>query len=573
MKINIASAQQSFQKHPRVMEMERQMTKDALDFLKSRFPEYPIIVTVSIDPILRVERRAKQQSESLPYFRLEEEEIVDEWDDPAMSNSSLMNRVRKIVINVSAPGHITDDEVAEIKQSLFLNLNMLQARDIIEINKRSWGKQKEPEFEPLKYIWLAFGGFFLFYVSLLLAIWTPIRQLVRVLKDGVAHSKPTSSDSGNSSVIAMSNWKNTDGGAKATSGREDFSAGGTAGDVRFNDPIRIQSAIAVVIGQLARAESFPTLDDMVVLDEVCKTNTALIGALLMEFPLASREKIFSLSYGNHWLEALTKPGVIDIRMYEIVHRLNRNPRSNADQTWQRLLILIWRLYDRRGEFLRELEQGEALAILYSLPKGIALKTAREMYPGSWAALLDPRFQPKVINPDRLVLLSESALKMFELRTMVLVEKFKQDKDLIHFLRSVDVTTEKEIYTASSKDSILHQMRPPFYKIFDAAPEALNEFVPQIALSDWAIVLSNINHLTRRPIESNFGKKQKIRFLELLNQYEIMELEPDVIGAKRESVALQFSEFQEGLILKNAKKTLVSEQSFNEEKDDKKGNAA
>ena len=177
MLISSQSYTQSYQKHPRAMELERQMTKDALDFLKSRFPDFPVIVTVAIDPLYRVDRSAvhnKPKGENSPFFRSEEEEILDEWDDPSLPNAVLLSRVKKIVVNVSAPGHLTDDEVAEIKQSLSLNLNLLPARDTIEIIKRSWGQKKDPEFNPYHYIWIAGGLFLLFFVSLLIAIWTPI---------------------------------------------------------------------------------------------------------------------------------------------------------------------------------------------------------------------------------------------------------------------------------------------------------------------------------------------------------------------------------------------------------------
>jgi len=563
--IDFIFAQTSFQKHPRVIEMERQMTKDALDFLKSRFPDYPVIVTVSIDPIFRVERQKKQGSENLPYFRIEEEEIVDEWDDPSISNSFLLNRVKKIALNVSAPGHISDDEVAEIKQSLFLNLNLIPARDSIEILKRSWGKQKEPEFDPFKYIWFGLGFFVFFFGGILLSIWTPIRQIVKVLKDGVASTKSNNADTGGvGTVVAMQNWKANAGGGQDESRKESSSA---TGDMRFNDPIKIQSAIALIIGQLSHSESFPCLDDMVVFDDICKEKHSLLGALLMEFPIEIREKIFSLSYGNHWLEALTKPGVIDITLYEIVHKLNRIPRTNNDLTWQKLLIYVWRLNDRRGEFLRDLDQSEAFTILYYLPKALALKTAREMYPGSWAILLDPKFQPKSISEERVKLLSEGAIKIYELRNMSQVERFKQDKDLITFLRTVDVTTEKEIYTASTKDSIIHQMRPPFYKIFEANKDDLKEFVPTIPVSDWALVLSNVNASIRKLIDVHFQKKQKIRFFELLTQFEASNMDPEVIGTVRDRLALMFNQAHEEIMLRQAMANLKLDSESSQDGDE------
>lgn len=564
-------AQTAYQKHPRVIEMERQMTKDALDFLKSRFPDYPVIVTVAIDPLFRVERQNKQATESLPYFRVDDEEIVDEWDDPSLANSFLLNRVKKIVVNVSVPGHLSDDELAEIKQSITLNLNLNPARDTTDINRRSWAKQKDPEFEPLKYIWFAFGFFFFLFLSLLLAIWTPMRQIVKVLREGVStQNRQSSNQTSAPPVMTLQNWKPP---GDSNSDRRDSSKGG--GDVRFNDPIKVQSALAMVINQLSRSESFPTLSDMVVLDEVCRNNPPLIGALLMEFPIASRETIFSFSYGNHWMEALIKPGIIDIRMYEVLHRLNRNPRSNEDLDWQKLLVAVWRLYDRRGEFLRDINQEEAFTILYYLPKSLALKTAREMYPGSWAILLDPKFTPKPVAPTRVMDLLIAAVKMVPLRTMSVLERFRQDKDLISFLRTADPNTEREIYTASSKDSILHQMRPPFFKVLEASKEELTELVQSFSLSDWALALANLNHKDRKVIDSAVGKKQRFRLNELIVQVEATVTENETIGQMRERVAEKFTEILELRILQSAQKNLSQDRedlNIDEEEDNEKQTA-
>ncbi len=561
------AAQSGFQKHPRVIEMERQMTKDALDFLKSRFPDYPVIVTVAIDPLFRVERKSQQNKESLPYFRMDEEEIVDEWDDPSLANSFLLNRVKKIVVNVSVPGHLSDDEVAEIKQSISLNLNLNQARDAVEILRRSWAKQKEPEFDLFKYIWGAVGFFTLLFLTLLVAIWTPIRQIVRALKDGVATQKSqTAAATSSTPILNMSNWKGS-GDPNSGGDKKEFGSG-ASGDVRFNDPIKVHGALAMIINQLTRSESFPSLTDMVILDEECRLNPSLVGALLMEFPIAVREKIFSLSYGNHWMEALIKPGIIEIRMYEILHRLNRIPRSNDELEWQKLLVAIWRLNDRRGEFLREINQDEAFTILSYLPKSLALKTAREMYPGSWAILLDPKFTPKPIDSSRILDLLMAAVKMFALRTMSVLERFKQDRDLIDFLRVSDPQTEREIYTASSRDSILHQIRPPFYKVLEGTKDELHELVAAYSLDEWALALTNLPHNERKNIEVCLNKKQKIRLNELILKYESDRLLPDSVGFIREQIAGKFNELIEIRTIQNAHSNLSVDESNEDDEDAK-----
>jgi hypothetical protein len=526
-------AQQGQGRLPRVMDAERQLTKDALDFLKSRFPDYPVIVTVSIDPLFRGDRTQKQKGEVLPYFKLEEEEIQDEWDDPLMPTSALLLRVKKIVLNVSVPNTLTDDEIAEIQQSLTINLNLVAARDTVQVIKRSWNQKKDAEFEPTRYIWLGLLIWLMLVIALLIAIWTPIRQIVRTLKEGVSASKASETSGGGTSNGMLVMSKGGDSGLN----QSDSGGRSSSGDLRFSDPIRLQSAVGSIISDLAKTKDFPNLKDMILLDDVCRTNHSAAGALLMEFPLEIRERIFSLTYGNHWLEAMIKPGILDIKSFELAHQLNRSIRNHNEFEWQQLVIMIWRLNERRGEFLRDLDQNDAFTILDSLPKSLALKTAREMYPGSWAILLDPKFEPKRVSSEKIQQTANAALKIFPLRDMAVVEKFRHEKDLIGFLRTAEPHTEKEIYTASSKDSILHQVRPPFYKVLELSKEQLADFVPQISIGEWALALVNVPNTERKNIEAFFGPKQKMRYLELLTRNESGNIDSELLGEVREKLAL------------------------------------
>jgi hypothetical protein len=542
-------AQQNFNRHPRVMDIERQLTKDTLDFLKSRFPDYPVIVTVSIDPLFRVDRTQKQVGEQLPYFKIDEEEIQDEWDDPMISISALLSRVRKVAISVSVPGTLTDDEIAEIKQSLFINLNLVGARDSIELHKRTWGQKKEPEFNPMNYVWFGVILWIMLILALLVAIGTPMRQVVKALRNGAINSKNNTNDGGGNGVMmAMPSRSSSLKEESLNSGND--SIGSVNGDLRFSDPIRLQSAIVVTISYLSKSKDFPSLKDMLLLDEACLENPSSVGALFMEFPLDMRQKIFSLTYGAHWLEALVKPGILDINSFELTHRLNRIIRKQNEHEWQNLLISVWRLNDRRGEFLRNLDQKDAFSILDPLPKSVALKTAREMYPGSWAILLDPKYEPHPLDLEKIFEITSEALKLYPIRDMSEIEKFKHERDLIGFLRCADPKTEKEIYIASSKESLIHQIRPPFYRVLELTGEELVLFVPQISLNDWATALVNISKFEKKNIEAIFGQKQKLRFNELINLNESNGIAVEIVGLCRENIACQLRKFtEERLIMK------------------------
>jgi hypothetical protein len=83
-------------KHPRVAEVEKYLSREALDLLKARFPQHPFMATVSIDPVHRGNStNANNRREKLPYLEVDSEEIVDEWDDPALSNIALLIASKK----------------------------------------------------------------------------------------------------------------------------------------------------------------------------------------------------------------------------------------------------------------------------------------------------------------------------------------------------------------------------------------------------------------------------------------------------------------------------------------------
>ena len=56
----------------RVLEVEKMLNREAMDFLRARFPGRPFIVNVSVDPLLRLKKG--ERSDGLPYYDLADEE-------------------------------------------------------------------------------------------------------------------------------------------------------------------------------------------------------------------------------------------------------------------------------------------------------------------------------------------------------------------------------------------------------------------------------------------------------------------------------------------------------------------
>jgi hypothetical protein len=261
-----------------------------------------------------------------------------------------------------------------------------------------------------------------------------------------------------------------------------------------------------------------------------------MGALLSEFSEDLQRRIFSYSHQMHWLQAMTDPGEITSEVLELLGRLMRNQRTAEAIPLQNVLIYVWRLDDNIATFLRSIEQDEAFAILAHLPKTVSLSAARAAFPGNWGTVLDTHFKPKSLSKDRLEKIAAKALQTKPLRDLSILDHYRQERDLLEYLLVADPVEEKEIYLASPAQSVIHTMRPPFYKVFELSTEALAFIVPKISLDDWALALLNTNRVARREIEKKFSDKQKFVFIEKLRKFDQNPPEKARVGAARERLA-------------------------------------
>jgi hypothetical protein len=100
----------------------------------------------------------------------------------------------------------------------------------------------------------------------------------------------------------------------------------------------------------------------------------------------------------------------------------------------------------------------------------------------------------------------------------------------------DPVEEKEVYLASPSQSVIHHMRPPFYKAFELSSEELDLIVPKVSLDDWSLALFNTNRASRREIEKKFTDKQKFVFIEKLRKFDQNPPDKLRVGAARERLA-------------------------------------
>lgn len=521
---SIASAQVS--RHPRVAELEKTLAKEGLELLKGRFPDKPFLIKVKIEAMFRDANRRDLAQEKLPYMDLSGEEVVDEWDDPNTSLSTLINRVRKIHVNASIPSGLSDDEVAELKETLMSSLGMIEGRDSIEINKRNWGALDKPEssLNGETVAWTA-AGWILLVSALIGSAWFATARIGRSLKEAQKMNEAGSNSAGSLGP-----------GVSFADSTKRESNSGRGGDIRFTDPVKNREIIAGSLRVLAGHPSFPGLEDMQIFHRFGTENPSEMGALLSEFPVELRMKVFGYSYEEFWLKALTEPGEITSASVELLNRCLRIQRNDTDLEFQELLVLVWRLDNKASEFFGGVDQNEAFAILSGIPKAISLKIARESFPGSWGQLLDSGFNPMPIPAKRVSQLKAKALELFPLRDMSLLKKFKRESDLLEFLKTADPGTEKEIYKVSGPDSMLSEVRPAFFRIFEQSEDHHLKLVSKLRIEEWAQALFNCARDDRRGIEKHFSDKQKFRYMELLKSFDGNSPDPEAIGEIREKIA-------------------------------------
>jgi hypothetical protein len=498
-------------RHPRVSELEKSLSHEGLELLKGRFPDKPFLIKVKIEPLFRERLKGGANGEKLPYLDIVDDEIIDEWDDPAAQQGVLLDRVKRIYVNASVPQNLTEDELTELKETLLSNLGMVSGRDTVEITKRSWGSSEtETTFNRNSITW-TIVGFVLFCLGLLGAAWLNTSRLSQAFKSQKPQSdKPAQSAAPPMQAPAEATRAPTAGGG---------GAGSVTGDVRFSDPLKTREMIAQGIRTLESQKGFPSLEDMEILQRFGESKPRELGALIYEFPPGLREKVFSYSRGEFWLYGLSDPSEVSSSSVEVINKCLRVQHKESESQLEELKILIWRLDDKSAEFFRGIDQTEAFSLMFDLPKKISLTIARGSFPGSWGTLLNPNFKPQPISNERIAELRKRTLELLDLRDLNSLSKFKKESDLLDFLRVSDPHTEKEIYVAAGSGSMLATIRPPFYKIFEMSDAIRERLAGQMRVEDWAVALFNVNRDQRRLIESFFGDKQKFRFLELMKSFD------------------------------------------------------
>ena len=516
-------------KHPRVAELETRMSQEAGAYLKGRFPEQPFTVLVGIDPFRRDLVQSTAGDEDLPYLTLENQQVTDEWDNPQISLTELMARIRKASVIVSVSKNVNDDDIAEIKNSVFSLLHLTLARDEVIVERKNWSSQ-QVSFGHLGII----AGFVLFsLIGLLLVNRNAAKKLAQALtalgsKTEGRNASSDQSSSGNQASLVFPNP------AQATAGTNS----GSTGSRSLVDPLEIKNWVKRGVDQLKLQNPFPTLEQMMTLDQYGQKSPSGLGALLLEFEPSLRERLFSLSYRASWLDALSRPGLLDMKSFEILEELQRAGLTEHSASYEDLLLYVWRLEtkERENEFFKQIDPEDAFFILNELPKTLSIRVARTVFPGTWGRLLEEKPEERELNKEKVKKLKDLALKIRPLNPLNDLKIYRKQKELLNYLQGVDPREEREIYGASPPESMILKLRRPFFAIFDQDPNDIKSLVKRVPFDWWSVALFNVNRAEIKPVLAAFSEKQLVLHSQRMRQMDMNPPTLDLIASIRSQIA-------------------------------------
>lgn len=519
------------QKHPRVAELEDNLRENASVYLKTRFPNRPFLVNINVEPLRRsTGKNLAVDVDALPYFDNASEEIQDEWDDPKVSLKQLLYRTQKVKLEVLLSSALSDNETAEVKESLMKTLHLIPARDEVQFNFRSWGGSSDRWVYPL----IAIGLALLFLCGFFIISRSGVSRIATALKEQKI-STATSSGSGSMATLGMPSPTIT----------SNFGSGQTTvrGGVQVNDPIRARELMGKFIDILLKNPNFPTLQSIMILEEYGEKNPVGLGAILVELPLTLQTKLYSFGVSECWFKALNAPGMVSMEEIEVLQRLVRQPDTGRSMATEEMIIKVWRVGPLIPDFLRTYPRDISMTILSHLPKGVAISAARKAFPGAWADLLDPSIRLAVIPDAKAAEISKNAEDIRPLGRLEDFKKQKSESELFEYLKFASPEEEREIYLASKADSMIHQVRPPFYSIFEESDDLLKAFCTRITPDQWAFALFNVERGSRRKIQSFLGEKQSFLLMEMIKNLDRSPPEKERVGEAREGIARLFKTFR------------------------------
>jgi hypothetical protein len=505
----------------RVTEMEFRIASDTEKFLKDIFGDNIISVNVEVKPLKRI-GSSSETSESLPFMYVENQQVTDEWDNQEISIFQLYNRIASAKIKVVLKDSVEIQNIDRFKTNLLNYLKLKPGRDYVEVDfeARFFSLKKDiASYE--KYIYPTLIGFLL------------ITFLVWGLKN-IQPKVPiatSATSSGTQSVATAPSIRVAN--SEVTSKSSSVSA---SSNISLSDPTKTIALIKSKIEQIESSGTFPTLNDMILFEELLYENADAFSFLVYEFTQENQNKLFSMGTGDHWYKAYSEIGSPSIACINFLEKMARNRNYHATKPFEELLISCWRMGGKLKDVVAALDFKEAISILYYLPKSVSIPVARSAYPGRWAEVLSDVKVAAINNFDKIEQTKKLALNIYPSLSIEALESYRKQRDLLIYLKTATPSEEEDVYKILGDQSKLKSIRPPFYALFELEDSKRREVIDQLSLDQWAIALFNVSRDQRKMIDEVLNDKEKYLLSESLKALDQSPPAKAEVGELRERIA-------------------------------------
>jgi hypothetical protein len=503
---NVWSQDQSLtDKNPRVIEMEMMLTKEASAFIQQRIPNEQFYVNINVTPLRRVQATKNEQ---LPYF-YSEDDIGDEWDALDTPIFLLLSRIKTASIKVEIPQHLSDLEISDLKEKLYEQLKLIPGRDNISIERKILSISKPN---------LANENLIYYFITALVMI--SFIGLYFSLKFTTKNTNNSTMPATNAAPSVAPNLPSM----RLSSQSQKMSSTVTTnskinGDISFKDSMKAADMLKEKINGILSSPIFPLLSDILILEELSEKSLSSFGAFLLEMPIKQQQQVFFRGRSDKWFRGYLEASSVDIDCFLAAEKMLRGRNNELNEQWEELLIQVWRLSDDAHIFLKQIPTDDAFKILAFLPKSFSVPTAKKAYPGAWAKVLDSKNSTIITDKDKLDHYLNSALELKPHFSFKSIDEYRQDLELVDYLRSANIKDEEEIYESLNSNSSIFNIRPAFYTIFKAEAEDFKIVHDKFKMEEWALVLLNSPREYMKKVTNELDDKRRYLFSTILKQLD------------------------------------------------------
>lgn len=513
----------SHAQNARVIEVQDKIKDDVSDFLEKFAPDTKYSVKVKVKPLRR--KFNPSNNDDLPFMEFQDDLILDEWDDPKVSVFSLYSRISEANISVYIEDKVKIQDRQKFKEALLSDVNLIPGRDRVEIESISTPVM-EKEFN-----WKEQTEVLLLGIMLMIAVILGVglnslskRIIPASHEEARSQSDLPKQPAGTPSVTSFNTASNPPIG------------GGISGDLNIQDPSRINEVVSKKITKLLKSDVFPTLKDMVILEELLNLDVDSFSYLVYEFPLEVQKVIYQFGKGEKWFKGFSEVGFPSKVVIISLDKMLRDRNIIHSEEFENLLITTWRLDKNLQSFIRSINKDDAFSILYYLPKDISIPAARECFPGAWGSLLEDNSKSFITDDDQVQELTKRALLVQPHFNYDSLQVFKNRKDLLSYLDKVGPAEEKEIYYVLGVENELSSVRPPFYKFFELEDEDREKVYRAFSINEWAIATFNVDRGLKEKVISLLDEKEMYLFSHILQSLDQGSLDTQIKIEVRKKIA-------------------------------------